>query len=123
MAPDNDFDDLVRANIQEVLQAVAQEGCQPTRGPHQQQLTDEADRCAWQLLTMLLLKNLGQEGIVFVYRQPAPAPESQAALEVQHSSEATIRVLKARITFLEQQLSTAVMFNQGICPLGAGFLR
>lgn len=50
-----------------------------------------------------------------------------AMLEVPHNSDATIRLLKARIKSLEEQLGTALMLNQGQCnwfsPMGVCWPR
>jgi hypothetical protein len=40
-----------------------------------------------------------------------------AMLEVPHNSDATIRLLKARIKSLEEQLGTALKLNQGQLPV------
>lgn len=124
---DVNFDELVRSNIQEVLAAVAQQHPgTPAPEASQSQLHQQgAKRFApSQLLQYYKPANVPRRLVhvqIFVCRRESGEEVDSSSngmldsklLEVPQNSEATIRLLKARLKSVEKQLGVVASANQG----------
>lgn len=91
-----EFDELVRSNIQDVLDAVATSTTMAAAAA--EAATAEHGGCAEHAAAMTTIPGLLDARL----------------LEIPQSSDATIRLLKARIKSLEEQLGIALKLNQGV---------
>jgi hypothetical protein len=116
-----DLDEVVRANIKDVLDSVARSSiaeqakdtCAPSSSqqaaPPRYCVLDEG--CLHQLTKAAKATSLADTSPLHCRDGTWLDPN---ILEVPQNSDATIRLLKARIKSLEEQLNTALTLNQGV---------